>query len=105
MREQDTVRRLDYFCLFFALAPPASPQVEFFEARIRPVLAANCYSCHDSNKATAGLDLTSKGGLERGGSRGTAVRPGDPDASLLYRAVSYRDPALKMPPGGKLPDA
>jgi hypothetical protein len=98
------VHRLVYFCSALAFAPLASPQVEFFEARIRPVLAANCQSCHDSKKATAGLDLTSKAGLERGGSRGTAVRPGDPDASLLYRAVSYRDP-LKMPPGGKLPDA
>ena len=66
--------RLVCFCLIFALAPPASPQVEFFETRIRPLLAANCYSCHDSNKATSGLDLTSKAGLVRSGSRGTAVR-------------------------------
>src|SRR5262245_26604609 len=97
--EQDAVRRLVYFCWIFALPPSALPQAEFFEARIRPVLVASCYSCHDANKATGGLNLASKAGMERGGSRGTAIRPGDPDASLLYRAVSYRDPALKMPPG------
>jgi hypothetical protein len=99
------VRRFLYPYWVLALAPPAWPQAEFFEARIRPVLVANCYSCHDSTKATSGLNLASKAGLELGGSRGVAVRPGDPDASLLYRAVSYRDPMLKMPPGGKLPDA
>ena len=91
--------------LAFALASTAWPQAEFFEARIRPVLIANCHTCHDASKATSGLRLDSKEGLERGGSRGTAVRPGDPDASLLYRAISYRDPVLKMPPSGKLPDA
>jgi hypothetical protein len=90
--------------LAFALASPARPQAEFFEARIRPVLIANCHSCHAA-KATSGLRLDSKDGLQRGGSRGTAIQPGNPDGSLLYRAISYRDPALKMPPTGKLPDA
>jgi Protein of unknown function (DUF1553)/Protein of unknown function (DUF1549)/Planctomycete cytochrome C len=98
------VRRLVYLAVVIALAPSAFPQAEFFESRIRPVLVTHCYACHDSTKATSGLNLTSKGGWERGGSRGTAIRPGDPDASLLYRAVSYRDPTLKMPPGGKLPE-
>ncbi|MGH9723008.1 MAG: PSD1 and planctomycete cytochrome C domain-containing protein [Bryobacteraceae bacterium] len=91
--------------LGLTLAAPTWPQAEFFEARIRPVLIAHCHGCHDASKATSGLRLDSKEGLQRGGSRGTAVRPGDADASLLYRAISYRDPMLKMPPSGKLPDA
>jgi len=91
--------------LALALSSPVWPQAEFFEARIRPILVASCYSCHDAGKATSGLRLDSKDGLQRGGSRGTALRPGDANASLLYRAISYRDPALKMPPTGKLPDA
>src|SRR5262249_31180910 len=37
-----------------------------------------------------------------GGNRGTAIVPGDPDGSLLIKAISYRDPQLKMPPGGRL---
>ena len=36
---------------------------------------------------------------------GPLCGPGDPDATILYRAISYRDPGLKMPPNGKLPDA
>lgn len=94
-----------FVLLAFALASAARPQAEFFEARIRPVLIANCHSCHDARKAISGLRVDSKEGMLRGGSRGTAVSPGNPDGSLLYRAISYRDPVLKMPPSGKLPDA
>ena len=97
------MRRLVLLAL--ALASPGWPQADFFEARIRPVLIANCHSCHDASKATSGLRVDSRDGLQRGGSRGTAVSPGNPDGSLLYRAISYRDPMLKMPPSGKLPDA
>src|SRR5262245_35762308 len=90
--------------LLLTLIPPAWAQDEFFEARIRPILIASCYGCHSSGKATSGLKLDSKAGLERGGNRGVAIRPGAPEASLLYQAISYTDSALKMPPGGKLPD-
>jgi hypothetical protein len=33
-----------------ACAQQASEKVEFFEARIRPVLQQNCYSCHTDTK-------------------------------------------------------
>ncbi|HTM50527.1 MAG TPA: DUF1549 domain-containing protein, partial [Bryobacteraceae bacterium] len=103
MAEPPAMRRL--VLILLALAPSAWSQADFFETRIRPVLATSCYGCHSAGKATSGLQLDSREGLERGGSRGTAVRPGDPDASLLLRTISYRDPVLKMPPSGKLPDA
>ena len=48
--------------------------------------------------------LDSKEGLLRGGSRGPAIHPGDPDGSLLLKAVSYQSLSLKMPPEGKLSD-
>ena len=94
-----------FVVLVFGLTPSVWPQADFFETRIRPVLVANCYSCHSAKKASGGLALDSKAGVDRGGSRGTAISTGNPDGSLLYRAVSYRDPELKMPPSGKLPDA
>ena len=50
------------------------------------------------------LQLDSKEGLLRGGSRGPAIHPGDPDGSLLLNAVSYQSLSLKMPPTGKLSD-
>ena len=41
----------------------------------------------------------------KGGSRGPAIVPGDPEKSLLIQAVRQTDPNLKMPMGGKLKDA
>src|SRR5258705_11613027 len=41
----------------------------------------------------------------KGGSRGAAITPGDPDKSLLISAVRQTDPELKMPLGGKLKDS
>lgn len=77
---------------------PAS--AEFFETRIRPVLARNCFACHAASKM-GGLDLTTRAGLEKGGVHGPALLMAG-GASLLVRAVSYQDDKLKMPPSGKL---
>ena len=80
----------------------ASP--DFFEMKIRPVLANNCYSCHAST-AMGGLRLDSRDALMKGGSRGATVVPGDPEKSLLIAAVRQTDAKLKMPMGGKLKDS
>jgi len=76
---------------------------DFFERKIRPVLAERCYACHSTKTvATSGLVLDSSIGILRGGGRGPAVVPGDPDGSLLVKAISQRDANLKMPPTGPL---
>jgi hypothetical protein len=82
--------------------PPNSP--EFFEEKIRPVLAKNCYSCHTTSQMS-GLRLDSAEGMAKGGKRGAAVVPGNPSASLLLQAIKQTDPNLKMPVGSKLTDA
>ncbi len=41
----------------------ASP--DYFETKIRPILANNCYGCH-TNSALGGLRLDSAGGHEEG---------------------------------------
>lgn len=94
------------FLILLSVAPlcaQTSGQIEFFEKKVRPVLAENCYACHNAETmAAAELVLDSKDGARRGGTRGPAVVPGDPAASLLLKATSYRDLELKMPPAGKL---
>ncbi len=80
----------------------ASP--DFFETNIRPVLAGYCYGCH-TDSALGGLRLDSREDMIKGGQRGVAVVPGDPDNSLLIKAIRQTDPALKMPLGGKLKDS
>src|SRR5260370_40931833 len=81
--------------------PANSP--DFFESKIRPVLTKNCYSCHTTSQMS-GLRLDSQDGITKGGKRGPAVVPGNPDGSLLLTAIRQTDPGLKMPMGGKLTD-
>src|SRR5437773_6158383 len=85
--------------LIGAPLPPSSP--EFFETRIRPILANNCFGCH-TNSQLGGLRLDTLDGMREGGKRGPAIVPGDAGNSLLIKAVRQTDPALKMPYGGKL---
>jgi mono/diheme cytochrome c family protein len=83
-------------------APAAAP--DYFELKIRPLLAANCYSCH-TDSALGGLRLDSRESMLKGGGRGPSLVPGDPDKSILIQAVRQTDAKLKMPMGGKLTDA
>jgi hypothetical protein len=95
--------------LFFATsvlgcAQVAIEKIEFFEARIRPVLANNCFACHTDNKL-GGLRVDSRVALLEGGKSGPAIKLGHPEDSLLMKAVMQADPKLKMPMGGnKLKD-
>jgi hypothetical protein len=51
-----------------------------------------------------GLRLDSREFTLRGGTRGPAIVPGNPAASLLLKAVQHTAGALQMPPGSKLKD-
>ena len=77
---------------------------EFFESRIRPVLVEKCYGCHSAKlrETKANLQLDSRAALRKGGDSGPVVVPGKPDESRLWKAVSYTDFHLRMPPTGKL---
>src|SRR5262249_39600760 len=75
---------------------PTSPSaLEFFESRVRPVLAENCYSCHGPKRQQAGLRLDSRPVLLKGSDNGPVLVPGQPDQSLLVRALKY-DGEVKM---------
>jgi hypothetical protein len=77
---------------------------DFFERNVRPLLVERCYGCHSANakKLRGGLLLDTREGWMEGGDSGPAIEPGDPEASLLLRAVRYESPDLQMPPKGKL---
>jgi hypothetical protein len=80
---------------------PFSPhQIEFFETRVRPILAGTCQKCHGVEKQKGGLRLDSRDSALKGGESGAAVVPGKPDASPMIDAINYR--GLEMPPTGKL---
>ena len=75
---------------------------EFFEKKIRPVLAEHCFDCHSADAQESGLRVDSLSGMLIGGERGPAIVPGKPDESLLISAVRHSD-TLQMPANRKLP--
>ena len=77
--------------------------MEFFENKIRPILSDNCYKCHshEAVKLKGGLSVEYREPLLKGGENGPAIVPGDPNKSLLIKAVRYTDPDLQMPPKGQ----
>ena len=103
----------NFFGVFLAVAvdtaTPNAEQLEFFENKVRPLLADKCYRCHsakaeEKGKLKAGLFLDSRAGLLKGGDSGSALTPGDPSKSFLVEAVNYRNEDMEMPPKGKLKD-
>jgi hypothetical protein len=82
---------------------PTPEQVRFFETSIRPLLAERCYKCHGPDKHKADLRLDSLEGMLKGGASGTpVVVAGQPEKSLLIKAIGYHDESLKMPPKEQL---
>src|ERR1043166_5681747 len=80
--------------IFRALSAEPDPAgIEFFEKKIRPVLVEHCYPCHSqgAEKVKGGLLLDTRDGLLKGGENGPAIFEGDPDKSLLIKAVRYTD--------------
>lgn len=75
---------------------PATREVEFFESQIRPLLVESCFHCHTDDEK-GGLRLDSRERMLKGGESGPAIVPGNPDASLLIRAVRHAEGAPKMP--------
>jgi cytochrome c553 len=69
------------------------------EEAARKILQSQCATCHGASKM-ANLDLRDRASILKGGDRGPALVPGNPQASLLYQAVQ-RTGSLQMPPGKK----
>src|SRR6185436_4841109 len=53
--------------------PATAP--DFFELKVRPLLASSCYSCH-TNSALGGLRMDSREALRKGGGPGPGIVPG-----------------------------
>ena len=99
------------------LSPGADPAgIEFFESKVRPILAARCYECHarGAKHAEGGLLLDTAAGIRAGGENGVlfsatknvSATPKEsmpePADGLFLEVVRY-DGDIQMPPDGKLP--
>src|SRR5438309_645687 len=78
---------------------PTPAAVDFFESKVRPIFAERCYACHseEAHPIKGGLRLDQPEWVRKGGKSGVVVVPGDPESSLLIKAVRYTEPHLQMP--------
>ena len=73
----------------------------FFENRIRPILAENCFKCHGGKATKGGVRLDQKDALFQKGEDGPLIIPGKPRLGRLMAAVRHTG-KIKMPPKKKL---
>lgn len=86
-----------------AASPDAAAAADrFWTDHIAPLLTEHCADCHSATRSKGGLDLSSLQTILRGGERGSAVVPGNPQNSNLYKfLLAEADP--HMPPGKRKP--
>ena len=70
-----------------------------------PVFRNNCLACHNPDKKTDGLDLSTYATMLAGNSDGPVVTPGDAENSVLYRVITHEDEPTMPPKRDKLPKA
>ena len=63
--------------------------LDIFKKQVRPALVQQCVKCHSGETPEAGLDLTTRDGLLKGGDSGPAIIPRDAKNSLLYKLVTH----------------
>ena len=83
-----------------AKANSAPEGIDFFEKRIRPLLADRCHECHSAatGRAEGDLHLDTHDALIKGGASGTAIIPGDPARSRLITTLAAADtPPFSVP--------
>src|SRR5689334_10269759 len=77
----------------YPAVPPLSVQTdgqqEFFEKKIRPILANSCQRCHNPKAKVAGFDLTTAEAFQRGGDSGPLINKEKPEESRLLKAIGY----------------
>lgn len=76
-----------------------------FEDHVKPILREKCLTCHNTNKKSSDLDLSSYSSLMQGGASGASIEVGDAGASYLYSLVTHASEPFMPPNAEKLPDA
>jgi Protein of unknown function (DUF1553)/Protein of unknown function (DUF1549)/Planctomycete cytochrome C len=81
-----------------AAAPAAwNAQTVDFTRDIEPILAKNCYECHDARKQKAHLRLDSAAAIMKGSENGAIVLPGNAEKSPIVRRLLGLDGEDRMP--------
>ncbi|WP_051670245.1 PSD1 and planctomycete cytochrome C domain-containing protein [Bryobacter aggregatus] len=87
-------RLLAWIVVACASSLAQTPDAQFFESNVRPILRANCWGCHSEANSTSGLSLQTRESILRGGNRGASV-------DIILNAARHVGD-LKMPPNKQL---
>jgi WD40 repeat protein len=90
--------------LHFAAGTAVGQEKINFEDHVKPILRDKCLSCHNTNKKSSDLDLSSYSSLMQGGASGASIQPGDSGASYMYSLMSHQSEPFMPPNADKLPD-
>lgn len=75
----------------------ASAQKITYDEHVKPIFRAKCFGCHNTDKKSSDLDLTSYTTMMAGGASGGSIEAGSADDSYLFSLVNHDDEP-KMPP-------
>ena len=88
--------------LVLCAAVTTSPAADVdYVSQIKSVFKHRCYACHGSLKQEAGLRLDTGRSVRQGSENGAVVQKADVEMSALWKRVTAKDPAERMPPIGK----
>jgi hypothetical protein len=75
-----------------------------YEDHVKPIFREKCAACHNTDKKTAGLDLTNYAATMAGGGSGPVINPGSSSDSYLYMLVAHQSQPYMPLKADKLPD-
>jgi len=81
----------------------ADGREDFFEAKIRPLLARRCFECHGEKKQESSVRLDHKTMVMGKTTQTALVSPGSLENSRLWQVIKYDDNDVQMPPAAPLP--
>ncbi|MCP4173639.1 MAG: hypothetical protein GY758_23030 [Fuerstiella sp.] len=96
-----------FFVAVLLCSIPLSAQAQQkvnFEDHVKPIFRQKCFSCHNTNKKTADLDLSNFTAMMQGGASGAAIEPGSPDDSYLFMVINHDTEPYMPPKSDKLPE-
>jgi hypothetical protein len=86
------------------LAEEKVPPKVTYDDHVKPILQQKCFSCHNPDKKSADLDLTTYTNLMQGGASGTVIEVGDSAASYLFQLVTHESEPVMPPESPKIAD-
>ena len=71
---------------------------------VRPIFREKCFSCHNTNKKSANLDLSTYSALMQGGASGEVIERGSAADSYLYMLIAHESEPYMPPESDRIPD-